>query len=79
MPSRLHTWTSALTHSLQDLLGLPHPLGLGIVILVIEFVHKKMHAQHDHTISDAKFLVQQLFPESLTLCTGFPWGLRHVV
>ena len=38
MPSRLHTSLSSLTHSLQDFLGLPLPLGPGIAVPVIEFV-----------------------------------------
>ena len=40
MPSRLHISTSALTHTLQDFLGLQHPLGPGMAILVIEFVQE---------------------------------------
>ena len=37
MPSSLHTSTSALTHSLQDFLGLPRPLGPRMAIPVIEY------------------------------------------
>ena len=44
MPSRLHTSTSALTHSLQDFFGLPHRLGPGVAILVIEFVQEDARA-----------------------------------
>ena len=44
MPSRLHTSTSCLTHSLQDFLGLPRPLGSGMEILVIEFVQEDARA-----------------------------------
>ena len=40
MPSRLHTSTSALIHSLQDFIGLPRPIGPGMAILVIEFVQE---------------------------------------
>ena len=44
MPSKLHTSTTALTHSLQDFLGRPRPLGPGMAILVIEFVHEDARA-----------------------------------
>ena len=44
MPSRLHRSTSALTHSLQDFLSLPRPLGPGMAILVIEFVQENARA-----------------------------------
>ena len=44
MPSRLQPLTSALTDSLQDLLGLPCPLGPGMAILVIESVQEDARA-----------------------------------
>ena len=43
MPSRLHTSIATLTHSLQDFLGLSHPLGPGMAILVIEFVQEDVN------------------------------------
>ena len=44
MPSRLHTSTSALTHSLQDFLGLHTHLGPGMAIPIIEFVQEDARA-----------------------------------
>ena len=40
----LHTSTPALTHSLQDFLGLPRPLEPGMAILVLEFVQDDARA-----------------------------------
>ena len=44
MLPRLHILMSALTHSDQVFLGLPFLLVLGIVILVMEFVHEEERA-----------------------------------
>ena len=41
MLPRLHVFMSAVTHSDQFFLGLPLPLALGIVILVMEFVQEE--------------------------------------
>ena len=41
---RLHIFMSVLTHSDQVFLGLPLLLALGIVILVMEFMHEEEHA-----------------------------------
>ena len=42
--ARLHIFMSVLTHSDQVFLGLPLLLGLGIVILVMEFMHEEERA-----------------------------------
>ena len=44
MLPRLHIFMSALTHSDQVSLGLPLLLALGIVILVMEFMHEEKRA-----------------------------------
>ena len=42
---RLHIFMSVLTHSDQVFLGLPLLLALGVVILVMEFVHEEEHVR----------------------------------
>ena len=44
MLPRLHIFMSDLTHSDQAFLGLPLLLALGIVILVMEFMHEEERA-----------------------------------
>ena len=44
MLPRLHIYMSVLTHSDQVFLGLPLLLALGIVILVVEFMHEEERA-----------------------------------
>ena len=64
MLPRLHIFMSALTHLDQVFLGLPLLLALGIVILVMEFMHEEEHATMPYHL---KRLVPRAVVTSYTL------------
>ena len=78
MRPRMHIFMSALTHSDQVFLGLPLLLALGIIILVLEFMHEEECAACPHHL---KRLVRRAdvttsSPQSKKVYEGYPGIVR---